>query len=499
MAAFILMGCNDWLDVMPQGEARADDILSNTAGVNSAVAGVYYHLIQDGLQGKDLSYGALDAMAQYYTVDKTSHQDYYLVQFDYREKKTQERIDGWWKDYYVAIGQCNQILEGMEEHQSNIEEYELFEGELLALRAYIHMQLYQLFGPVVQSEGDLEQKAIPYRKVFDNVATPFLSAKEVLNNIKTDLTAALELLDKDPIKTGFKRNNFNATDISYNNILDYRVGRMNYYAVMGMLMRVNQLLLNQSEGDGAFYWANRIVTEVEDSESGIVLVEESDVAGSNEGGRDLLYSSEMIFSLYHNDLWQRAGKTFGMPSFQSHTDSSYTINQADFTNLVDYVYGREPDGAGGDFRLKTWFNQNSGTSLFPFQKYRKPDDQGTTYDISYPEIAVLRLSEVYYALCEAKVGVDNLKALEYLNTLRSHRGLAELEASEAGNVDIYLMRERRKEFMGDGRTFLINKRLFKAIEASSALTVQASKQIFELPIPEDEFTYGPEDKSNQND
>ncbi|MCT4589356.1 MAG: RagB/SusD family nutrient uptake outer membrane protein [Carboxylicivirga sp.] len=494
----LMSSCNDWLDVTPQGEARADDILSNTPGVNSALAGIYYRLIDSKLHGSDLSYGTIDAMAQYYTVDNNVHEDYYLVQFDYENLTARARIDDWWSGYYVAIGQCNQVYDGIQNYRSNIDRADLFEGELLALRAFMHMQVYQLFGPVVQSDADLDQKAIPYRIKFDNVTTPFLSCREVLQNAKEDLTKALELLENDPIKGGHKRDNFNLSDVSYNNILDNRVSRVNYYAVMGLLMRVNQLMLNQSEADGSFYWANQLVTELEDSPARIFLAEQEDVSSGDDDANDLNYSSEVIFALFDNNLFKNAGDKFSLPGFNSSSKKSYTINESDFNNFVTYVYGREPDGAGTDYRLKYWFNQNTGTTLYPFQKYREPVDRGTVYEISYPEVAVLRLSEVYYAMCEAKVDVDNVKALEYLNTLRSHRGLPDLEETEAVNVATYLMRERRKEFMGDGRTFFINKRMYADIEASSAVTIPASKAIFELPIPEDEFVYGPEDKSTDN-
>ena len=37
----------------------------------------------------------------------------------------------------------------------------------------------------------------------------------------------------------------------------------------------------------------------------------------------------------------------------------------------------------------------------------------------YPEIPIMRLSEIYYIACEAQIGVDNTLALQYLNDVRS--------------------------------------------------------------------------------
>ncbi|MDQ2177172.1 RagB/SusD family nutrient uptake outer membrane protein [Marinifilum sp. D714] len=494
----LLTSCNDWLDVTPQGDAEAEELLSTTAGVNSAVAGLYYNLIQTNSHAGDLSFGTLDVLAQYYEVSDVNHQDYYFAQYDYNNIRVKSRINSWWKNYYLSVAQANQILSELDNNSGNIDTPELFEGELLALRAFIHLQVYQLFGPVVQNQADLEQKAIPYRYEFNELPTEFLTCEQVLTNAKNDLLKALELLENDPIRKGHKRLDNNESMLAYNNILANRVGRLNYFAVMGMLVRVEQLLLNQSETDGAFYWANRIVKETESGDQNIAFTTKEEVEGSGPGARDLLYSSEIIFSLHINNLYKVAGKKFSLPGYNGKQGLMLTVNSASFDNFVNYVYGREPDGAGTDYRLNYWFNQNSGSSNFPFQKYREPEDQNKIYKISYPEVAVLRLSEIYYAMCESKINVDNVKALEYLNEVRTKRGLPELDNSEADNVAIYLMRERRKEFMGDGRTFLINKRLFTNIEASSSLNIEASKAIFELPIPEDEFTYGPEEKSSNN-
>ncbi|MEG0796881.1 MAG: hypothetical protein RR397_10330 [Odoribacter sp.] len=64
--AFPFISCNSWLDVTPQGQVEASDMLSSEKGYNSALGGVYYTLSSSTLYGKELSYGLMDLLAQYW-------------------------------------------------------------------------------------------------------------------------------------------------------------------------------------------------------------------------------------------------------------------------------------------------------------------------------------------------------------------------------------------------------------------------------------------------
>ncbi|PKQ63910.1 hypothetical protein BZG02_07825 [Labilibaculum filiforme] len=485
----MLVACNDWLDVTPLGDVKADDLITTTNGMNSAVAGVYYLLTETEMYGQDMSYASYDVLGQYYDIKNIEHDDYALSKFNYMDNTVRTRIDGWWSNYYECIGQCNKILEAFNDEMPEIQNAELFKGEVLALRAFCHLQVYRVFGPVTQNVSDLEQKAIPYRTEFNNVATSFSNCKQVLDFARTDLLEAVELMKGDPITTGGKRDDLNDSQLSYNNILVNRVARLNYYGVMGLLSRVEQLSFNQSQEDGAYYWANRLLEELESNTS--IALSGQEVTD----GKDKMFSSEIIFSLSRNDLWDLTEIKLGPNLGIGEDVVKLQINGTAYNELVTFVYGRQPDGSGSDYRLVNWFDQVAGNNSYPLVKYTEPlNNYDEDSDYSYPEIAIIRLSEVYYTMCEALIGVDNVKALEYLNAVRTKRGMFELEASEAVNVETYLMRERRKEFFGDGEIFFINKRLFKPIEASSSNTVMPSKEIFELPIPEDEYEFGPEGK-----
>ena len=72
MTALAFTSCNNWLDVTPQGEVEGEDLLTNEKGYNAALNGIYYNLTSTTLYGKELSYGMMDVLAQYWDLSSKS-------------------------------------------------------------------------------------------------------------------------------------------------------------------------------------------------------------------------------------------------------------------------------------------------------------------------------------------------------------------------------------------------------------------------------------------
>ena len=77
MTALAFTSCNNWLDVTPQGEVEGEDLLTNEKGYNAALNGIYYNLTSTTLYGKELSYGMMDVLAQYWDLSSKSKNSYY--------------------------------------------------------------------------------------------------------------------------------------------------------------------------------------------------------------------------------------------------------------------------------------------------------------------------------------------------------------------------------------------------------------------------------------
>lgn len=150
-------------------------------------------------------------------------------------------------------------------------------------------------------------------------------------------------------------------------------------------------------------------------------------------------------------------------------------------------------------RLRFWFGKPSnGGSYYIFSKLEETSYPGTIRLPYYPEIPILRLAEVYYVACETMIGKDNVKALGYLNDVRESRNLARLNGSY-GNDEImeFLMREMRKDFIGEGRMFMIYKRLYKEFYVKQGVIIAPTKDKYIFPIPDDEYEFSPNESPKE--
>ena len=109
-------------------------------------------------------------------------------------------------------------------------------------------------------------------------------------------------------------------------------------------------------------------------------------------------------------------------------------------------------------------------------------------------ICMLRLPEMYYIAAESLFANGKQEmGQSYLEAVRRSRGLGQrLEpATSLEEFQNILLKERRKEFWGEGQTFLDYKRTnseFSNVNNTSTITL--SSQISVLPWPRNEQEFG---------
>lgn len=487
IAGCLFNSCNNWLDVTPQGQIEAEDLYKTTKGCNSAVGGIYYVFAGSNLFGQALSYGMLDVLAQYWDfAASTDHVYYQASQYDFSDQTLISMCDNAWGDLYYAIAQCNAFIEYSEPYRESIDNYNLLLGEVYGLRALAHMELFELFGPVIHTQADLQKEAVAYRTVYNNISQGFDTGATVLENAAKDLTQAITLLENDPIRSGEtgRTGDGNTSVIDYQDVLNFRGARMNYFCALGLMARLEMLRQNPEE---AYAYATQVMEEAD----GIIsLVDKANIMNDNESS-DYNYSTEMLGSFYVNDLYTASGNLFGMGGHTVSNTMGILIDDNRRNALQNYVYNRQPDGnAGLDNRFMYWFKYNNESGDYDFTKFLEPAVRQGLGVSRYPEIPIMRMSEIYYIACEAQIGVDNELALGYLNDVRDSRNLPLLqEVPDDATLLEYLVREMRKDFIGDGRAFLMHKRLFYDIYTARGETVSANDNIFVLPIPDDEYEF----------
>ncbi len=491
LATLMLMGvssCNKWLDITPTGQVEASKILTDEKGFNYASAGVYSLLGGSSMYGKALQYGQMDVLAQYYDFSTLTLHDYKSIsEYDFEDTESVNFFNTIWSTYYEAIAQNNLILQSIDLNGAQIANSELFEGEAYGLRAFMHFELLKYFAPAIRNSSDLDKKAIPYRKNFDVVALEFNTIQETIDLIEADLLKALELLANDPIKIYGREGDANENQLEYTNVLKRRGTRMNYYATLGLLAR-----LKMWEGDksGALVYAERLINEAD----GVINLTQT-FGEASELIRDIVCQSEFLFAIYNDNMYDLAGANWGFGDYTVSAEESLIFSETYHLSTITSLYTNLPDGSGRDYRFIRWFVAPLGSSDYQFTKLAEPVESVAVPPVPYwPELPVMKLSEIYYIACEALIGVDNTKAVEYLEAVRETRGLDLIVGTfdDATLMD-YLEREMRKDFYGEGIMYSFYKRTLRPIDIGSG-KIPVSESMYLFPIPDSEYEFSPNEK-----
>lgn len=127
---------------------------------------------------------------------------------------------------------------------------------------------------------------------------------------------------------------------------------------------------------------------------------------------------------------------------------------------------------------------------YAFEKFY--EEEGMVYSNNIP---LLRTPEIYYAEAECLLregGAGNVrKAVEVLNEVRKNRGLSASPLAESLSSDEVweeLIKEWRKEFVGDGQLFFFYKRI--GSESIPYTSVEGNDELYVLPLPEKEVDFG---------
>ena len=225
----LFVSCEDWLSVSPRTEVKKDDLFAIKNGFKDQITGIYTALCKQELYGVNMTLGAVDVLGQYYYMTWNGNPSNYvdLARFEYESSSAKSVIDGIWLAGYNAIANINILLEALEGQNDLLkeEEFAVYKGEALGLRAFIHFDLLRLFGKSMITGAD--ELAIPYVEEISKQVTKQSSVREVLEKVVRDLQEAEQLLEKDPLVTGVE-----------NTFLGTRDCHFNYYAVKAALARV---------------------------------------------------------------------------------------------------------------------------------------------------------------------------------------------------------------------------------------------------------------------
>lgn len=136
-----------------------------------------------------------------------------------------------------------------------------------------------------------------------------------------------------------------------------------------------------------------------------------------------------------------------------------------------------------DFRYRYLLHE-SGYSL----KWVPVTDASAAWNVQYqyPLLPVIRMSEVYYIMCEYLAETDLPRAISLLNTLRLARGTTELSTSLTKDEFLSRMRiDATREFIAEGQTFYLYKRL-NGDMYNGEYPINMSGGKYVIPLPDSE-------------
>ena len=260
LATLLFAGCEEWLDVRLKSKVKSDDLLSSEQGFEDALVGVYSKLIGEELYGRQLTYGFFETLVGNYDLN-TSNSTVYadVAKGSLSATNVRSVTDGFWNGLYNAIANLNNILDQIDGHRNLFSEnrYALIKGEALGLRAFLHLELFKIFGDF----SDLDAAAIPYVATLTKNPVPDSSGREVIARAIEDLEQAEALLrDADPVCEG-------TFSVEGDVFLGDRHLRMNYYAVRALQARA---LLWSGDKQTAYTAATQAAVERAEKDGAVV-------------------------------------------------------------------------------------------------------------------------------------------------------------------------------------------------------------------------------------
>jgi len=455
-------GCEKFLDVTPKSSVAEEELFSSEAGFQQALSGVYSQLAERELYADNLSMGFVSALAQNYSARGAQRFIFKeTTALNYDTDEVRARTESIWSRSYTAIAGLNNILAHIEGAESIFtgSNYALIKGEALALRAYLHFELFRLFAPTVRLAPTA--KAIPYRKEMTAANQEYDTVTNFISLALEDLAESAELLDKiDPIKGTDRQRRF----------------KMNYLAVRALAARINLYAGNNLKAGAD---AQAVIN------SGKLAFVKSSEISTSAASKDRLFSNEQIFAVRVRTMKDWTDDSYFR--FRSNSDENLTQSDANFAALFETVAGGSTDYR---FVYLLEFDQSVRFPSKFWQTWSVPGGVETArLDQTVP---LLRLSEMYYIAAET--AADPKEGTAFLNQVRKNRGLSELNVDVATEMTLAneIAKEYRKEFYAEGQLFFFYKRLnFSRMQFGSA-TLNSSRYILPLPNSETEF-------SGQND
>ncbi len=485
--------CNKWLEVSSDSETTQEKLFENYDGFYTAVNGVYRLLGDKSLYGQNLSWGMASVLGNNYDDTKLPVDYVTVANGNYTSAYSTALISPIWEKGYRAIANCNNVLGNIAGKENSFfpmgaVEKDVITGEMLGVRAMIHLDLLRLFAPAtLANDGGAY---IPYVTVFPDKQPRHMAVAEVLENIIKDLEQAKALLayndtayNSGAINTVVQRmGSYSASGGTAKGGLFYsfRGVRMNYFAATALLARAYQW----RNAPGDMEKAYRAAGDMYRYSTVYTWFQFTPASSSSRSAMESV-ENEICRKMYDDILF--AGYNSLMYTIFNNNNYNQAVPGKFLYKNVAHLFAADPD----DYRTTRLINTD-----FTSRRWSSPDvttNSTITNDvITYqgPLAPVIRMSEVYYIMCEYLAGSNLGEAITLLDKLRLARGektpLSSTLTKEEFLDKLYL--DMTREFMSEGQTFYLYKRLNRPIYNGAVSLDMTGRYVLPIPYSETDYT-----------
>lgn len=465
----IFTACDKFLDVEPRNQIEKGKLFESESGFKDALTGVYIQLKHQDAYGARLTQTTIEQMISNWNVTSGSVEQK-IGLFNYKDADVDKALSAILSKQYSIVASINAILDNIEKEKTVFKTsglYELVKGECLALRAYLHLDILRLFGPmpIDPSKGN----TLAYVTELSRSIHSRIDYEQYKIKLLEDIREAEDLLIKvDPILQYSlselrSPNHIGGTGYqTEDEFFAFRGIRMNYFAVRALAARAQLWFGNKSE---AYIAAKEVI----EAKNGDGKVKFRLGTGTDFTAGDYVLREEHIFGLYDIKMYDWYQSRYQKISLYKGTDVN-TIKQT--------LYGN----TGTDIRessLWSLLTADNGSRGNIIKKYEVKPNKDVTVATDFKQIPLLRSGEMYLILAET---APFSEGVDYLRVFRTSRGLSVGDPVTAEQLQNEIVKEYRKEFYAEGQGFYAYKR--NNVGKSNFVFVPSNATVnYILPLP----------------
>lgn len=474
----LLPGCTEWLAVEDVDKLTESQVFSSETNIQKTLNGIYLSIGANELYGRDLSVDAIELLGQQYALAEATADvnvlKHNMLNHNYTTETAKAKFKTIWYQAYNSILNINNFINMLNKTEGVISsaKKELLLGEVYGLRAYLHLDLLRLFGPIYLT--DSTGISIPYRTETKIEYNERIAANEVMTYILGDLNRSIDLLKNDPITTlgvmAVTEDRLTAEQQEMPEFYRYRNRRLNYFAANALKVRVLMYRNDKLEA------AKLAKTLLEAS----TLTEKFPWAENNavfdSGTEDRIFSSEVLFGVHAANMYNIWTALFS----PGNTDAkNLNVTAAQNMEKLYELAGSGTFSLCTDWRSKNWLPYTRNAVYMVSYKLAKSDKE-TTFWYYQP---LIRKAELYYVLAECE------RDVAYIDEVRVHRGIKKIEdIRPIYDTDDEIHDEFRREMHNEGQMFFYYKRrnMSEIPSGSTSGTVSMTKDKYVIPVPDSE-------------